>query len=66
MKEIVKDYSSQGIINRLNKSGKHRKKTKVHYVEIYPMMPRRYTYLQRAELRKFERELLQGQKINIG
>ena len=29
-------------------------------VKIYPMMPRGYNALERAELRKFERELMNG------
>ena len=32
---------------------------------IYPMMPRKYTAAQRAELRRFERDILAGKKITV-
>ena len=37
----------------------------IQHAEIYPMMPRGYTAAERAELRKFERELLKGRTIKI-
>lgn len=33
---------------------------------VYPMMPRGYTAAQRKKLRRFEKELLNGKKVNIG
>lgn len=35
------------------------------FVKIYPMMPRGYTAIQRALLRKFEKELFAGRKIKV-
>ena len=37
-----------------------KEKTSNDVVEIYPMMPRDYTAVERAELRRFEKELLKG------
>ena len=34
-------------------------------VIIYPMMPRKYTAAERAELRKFEQEIMAGKKISF-
>ena len=33
---------------------------------IYPMMPRKYTAVQRKNLRDFEKKLLKGKKVDIG
>ena len=66
MKKTNRNTSSKNITKKALKTVKHRNKSENQYVEIYPMMPRRYTYVQRAELRKFERELLEGLKMNIG
>lgn len=35
------------------------------YAVIYPMMPRGFTAVQRAQLRKFERELYAGRKVTV-
>lgn len=35
------------------------------YAAIYPMMPRGYTAVQRAQLRKFERELYAGKTVTV-
>lgn len=32
---------------------------------VYPMMPREYTAIQRAQLRMFEKELLKGRKVSV-
>ena len=37
-----------------------KEKTNNDVVEIYPMMPRGYTAVERSELRRFEKELLKG------
>jgi CRISPR/Cas system CSM-associated protein Csm2 small subunit len=44
---------------------KGKKSTKTVHAHIYPMMPRGYTAVQRAALRKFERELYAGMKVNV-
>lgn len=44
---------------------KERKSIRKEPVLIYPMMPRRYTAFQREQLRKFERELLAGEKSRV-
>lgn len=38
---------------------------KKKYAAIYPMMPRGYTAVQRAKLRKFERELFAGKTVIV-
>ena len=35
------------------------------YAAINPMMPRGYTAVQRAQLRKFERELYAGKTVTV-
>lgn len=35
------------------------------YAAVYPMMPRGYTAVQRAQLRKFERELYAGKTVTV-
>ena len=45
--------------------GKVSRKEKIEYCEIFPMMPRGYTAVQRAQLRKFERELYSGWKVTV-
>ena len=35
------------------------------YAAIYPMMPRGYTAIQRAQLRKFERDLYAGKIVRV-
>ena len=40
-------------------------KKKSIYAAINPMMPRGYTAVQRAQLRKFERELYAGRTVTV-
>ena len=58
---VIKEVSSYSRTSSL------RRKVKTHKsnVEIYPMMPRKYTAAQRAALRKYEKELMAGRKVVI-
>ena len=58
---IIKAVSSHTRTSTLKRKTKSQKSS----VEIYPMMPRKYTAAQRAALRKFEKELMTGRKVVI-
>ncbi len=59
------NYSRKTTIIEKHHNVKENKRNKTVYVEIYPMMPRKYTAVQRAQLRKFERELYAGKKVVV-
>ena len=50
--------------DRKKKRLKRKMKSK-KVVQIYPMLPTKYNYVQRKELRKKEQELLKGKVLSL-
>ena len=64
MGKVKQVSSSQRTSATIQKHAVTGDKRKV-YAIIYPMMPRGYTAVQRAQLRQFERELYSGRKVTV-